>query len=249
MTLRLRGLVLPAILTLLVAGVLVGLGNWQLRRLAWKEGLIAAANERPHMAVAVLPAPAEWPGLSVDPLTYRPFRMTGHFLFDREVPVFTSLPDPKGHFGGPGYWVVTPFALSGGGTVLVNRGFVPQEKRDASQRSEEPAGEVTVTGLLRPDDSHGFFTPAHKPGEMFFTREIAPIAEAQKLTGPTAPFTIDLVASETPASGLPQAGETRMLFANSHLQYALTWYGLAIGLIAVFVGFVARQVRNRGDAA
>ncbi len=106
----------PALLALVGIAILVSLGNWQLRRLAWKEGLIAAATERPAEAVRDLPPVSAWPGL--DPLggdAYRPYSLAGRFLHDKEARVFTSLPDPRGSYGGPGFWVVTPFALSSGG--------------------------------------------------------------------------------------------------------------------------------------
>ncbi len=247
---RLRSVILPAILILVGVGILVSLGNWQLRRLAWKEDLIAAATERPKQAVRDLPSPSAWAGL--DPTGndgYRPFRLSGRFLNDKEARVFTSIPDPRGPYGGPGYWVVTPFALSDGGTVLVNRGFAPVDKSLPSERGETLSDEpVVVTGLMRPDESRNYFTPGDRPDEnMFFARNVAALAAAKQLSGPVAPFTIDLIASETPPGGLPQSGETRMAFTNNHLQYALTWYGLAAALLAVFGVFGWRRVGGRRD--
>jgi surfeit locus 1 family protein len=240
-------LIAPALLVLCALAVLVSLGNWQVRRLAWKEDLIARVAERPNEPVQLLPTASEWASLDVGAGEYRPFRLTGHFLHDKEALVFTSLPDPKGQFGGPGFWVVTPFALSNGGTVLVNRGFAPQGRHLPADRGETLSGETTsVVGLMRPDEKRGVFTPADRPEEnVFYARSVADIAAAKGLSPPVAPFTIDLVAAETPPGGLPQAGETRMIFANNHLQYAVTWYGLALALLAVF-GFYARgRLRER----
>jgi surfeit locus 1 family protein len=62
-----------------------------------------------------------------------------------------------------------------------------------------------------------------------------------------APFTIDLLAAATPPGGLPQAGETRMVFSNNHLAYALTWYGLAAALLAVFASFIRGRLRERSQ--
>ena len=248
---RPRGLFVPALLTLVAVGILISLGNWQVRRLAWKEGLIAAATERPKEAVRELPSLSAWS--SLDPAgtdSYRPYRLTGHFLHDKEARVFTSLPDPRGPYGGPGFWVVTPFALTSGGTVLVNRGFAPADKSLPSERGETLSGEpVTLTGLMRPDEKRSYFTPGDQPDQnMFFARNVAAISAAKQLSPPVAPFTIDLIASETPPSGLPQSGETRMAFANNHLQYALTWYGLAAALVAVFGVFAWRRLAERKDA-
>jgi surfeit locus 1 family protein len=238
MAARVRSLILPGLLTLVALAILVSLGNWQLDRLAWKEALIASATERPNAPVVDLPPAVGWPTLDIAANEYRPFRLSGRFLVDREALVFTNLGGPKGPHGGPGFWVVAPFELEAGGTVLVNRGFVPQDRRAPEHRAAPPAGPVTVTGLLRPDDRPNLFTPADRPAEnMFFSRSIAAIASAKQLGGPVAPFGIDLLASETPPGGLPQAGETRMAFSNDHLGYAITWYGLAVALLGVFAGF------------
>jgi surfeit locus 1 family protein len=99
---------------------------------------------------------------------------------------------------------------------------------------------------MRPDEERSVFTPTDQPDDnIFFARNVAVIAAAKDLARPVAPFTIDLVASETPPGGLPQAGETRMTFTNNHLQYAITWYGLAAALVAVFAAFAWRTFRER----
>lgn len=247
----LRGLLVPALLSLVALAILVSLGNWQVRRLAWKEDLIARATGRPHEKVVDLPPAADWGGLDIGDLEYRPFRLKGHFLNESEAWVFTSLGEPRGRFSGPGYWIVTPFALDSGGTVLVNRGFAPQGRQRPEDRGEAlPEGEATVVGLLRPDESPNVFTPDDRPEDnLFFARNIEAIAAAKGLTGPVAPFTIDLVAAETPPGGLPQAGETLIRFPNNHLQYAITWYGLALALVAIFIAFAAGRLRQgHGDA-
>jgi surfeit locus 1 family protein len=243
----LRRLILTAVLTLVAFAVLVSLGNWQVRRLAWKEDLIARATERPNEPVQPLPTASDWPSFDIAEAEYRPFRLTGHFLNNKEALVFTSLPDPKGKFGGPGFWVVTPFALSDGGTVFVNRGFVPQGRELAKERGESPSDSSTeVVGLMRPSETRGTFTPADRPDQnTFYARSVADLAAAKAISQPVAPFMIDLVAAETPPGGLPQAGETRMSFTNNHLQYAITWYGLAAALLAVFAVYVRGQLRHR----
>jgi surfeit locus 1 family protein len=240
-------LIVPGILVLAAFAVLVSLGNWQVRRLAWKEDLIARATARPSEPVRPLLTASEWPTLDVAAGEYRPFRLAGHFLHEKEALVFTSLPDPKGRFGGPGFWVVTPFALSEGGTVFVNRGFAPQGRQLPKDRAESPSdGPTAVVGLMRPSETRGTFTPADRPDKnVFYARNVADLAAAKEISQPVAPFTIDLVAAETPPGGLPQAGETRMAFTNNHLQYAITWYGLAAALLAVFAVYVRGRLRER----
>lgn len=247
---RARALLVPALITIAGFAVLVSLGDWQLRRLAWKEELIARVAGRPAGPVRDLPPSAAWPSLDLADTEYRPYRLSGHFLHDSEALVFTSLPDPKGSLGGPGYWVVTPFALTDGGTVLVNRGFAPQGRHLPRERGESlsPA-DTEVVGLMRPDEGRSFFLPSDQPERnVFYARDIAAIAAAKRIAEPLAPFTIDLVAGATPPGGLPQAGETRMAFSNNHLQYALTWYGLAAALLAVFGAFAVQRLRDRPDA-
>lgn len=244
---RLRELILPALLTLCAFAVLISLGTWQVRRLAWKEDLIARAAERPNGPVQPLPTASAWASFDVAEGEYRPFRLAGRFQHDKEALVFTSLPDPKGKFSGPGFWIVTPFALSDGGTVLVNRGFAPQGRHLPADRGETLSPDtVSVVGLMRPDEERGMFTPEDRPDQnVFYARRIADLAAAKGLSPPVAPFTIDLVVAEAPPGGLPQAGETRMTFANNHLQYAFTWYGLAAVLLVVSALYIRGRLSER----
>jgi surfeit locus 1 family protein len=243
---RLRGLLLPGLVVLAALVVLVGLGNWQMDRLAWKEALIARAMSGPERPVRDLPPPRDWSAMPVDELEYHPFRLAGRLLHEHEAHVFTSLPDPVGPFGGPGYWIVTPLALESGGIVLVNRGFAPHGRHQPADRGETlEEGPVELVGLLRPDETRTWLTPDDQPEKaLFYARSVSAIADAQGLEPPVAPFTFDLTAAATPAAGLPQAGETRMQFANNHLQYALTWYGIAAALAAVFAVFAWQRLRR-----
>jgi surfeit locus 1 family protein len=101
---------------------------------------------------------------------------------------------------------------------------------------------------MRPDEDRSFFLPSDRPDQnVFYARNVVDLAEAKDLSPPVAPFTIDLIAAETPPGGLPQAGETRMVFSNSHLQYAITWYGLAAALLAVFASFVWRRLHDASE--
>ena len=251
----LRSLLLPTVLTVLALFVLVSLGNWQVRRLAWKEDLIVRVQERPqsepldmrHGDLAEIGEPSSF----LERNEYRPMVLTGSYKPDEEVRVFTSLSRPRGRFGGPGYWVMTPFVTPpSGATILVNRGFVPDGMEDAY--APPPAGEQTIRGLIRAAETGSWLTP--KPDlqkRVFFARDPARIAgvtgisEGLHFPGQSLfiTFFIDLDASFTPPSGLPQAGETRASFPNNHLQYAITWYGLAAALLAVFAVFVWRRLK------
>ncbi len=235
----------PTVVSALATGVLLALGVWQLQRLQVKNALIATINERIDAPAAVIPARSTWKGLDVAALAYRRVSARGRFDHGRELHVFTHLPKPKGPHGGSGYWIVTPFILDGGGSVLVNRGFVPQENRAPSTRiAGQVEGTVTLSGIVRQSQRRGPFTPRDEPEKnLWFTRDAAAMARYLKLPA-NAPFLIDADAS-SPPGGLPQGGETRLRIANQHLQYALTWFALAACLIGVYIVYSWPRVRAR----
>ncbi|GLK78555.1 SURF1 family protein [Methylopila turkensis] len=225
--------------------LLVGLGLWQLQRLAWKEALVARIESRMAAEPTAPPAEAEWPGLDVDRWAYRRVRAEGTFDHAREARVYVALSEPRGPAGGPGYFILTPLVLADGSRVIVNRGFAPEPKADPATRAEgQPAGPVTVTGVLRTPEDRNPFTPADQPAKrLFFARDPVAIAAGLGLDR-TAPFTIDADATPNPG-GFPQGGETRVSFPNRHLEYALTWFGLAAALVGVFAAFAWRILRER----
>jgi surfeit locus 1 family protein len=169
----------------------------------------------------------------------------GRFQHPREVLVHTVLSEPKGRFAGPGYWVLTPLELDDGAVVIVNRGFVPANRRDPATRADgQVAGRVSVTGLLRRPEPGNWFTPDNDPPRgQWYRRDPHAIAAAFGLAR-VAPFMIDADAAPNPG-GLPQGGETRLSFPNNHLGYALTWFGLAAALAGVFGVFAWQQVRQQ----
>ena len=250
---QLKGLVLPAVLVCLALAVLVSLGNWQVHRLAWKEDLIARAQERPAAApldfrAETLPDVGDAAAF-LERNEYRRMRVAGTYAGEGEVLVFTALERPRGPHGGPGHWVLTPFVTPHGVAVLVNRGFVPEH--DTAAYSSPPAGQQTIGGLVRAPETGSWLTPEPDlEGRVFFARDVLRIGAAAGLPGGSdgvsslAPFFLDLEESYMPPSGLPQAGETRMTFSNNHLQYAVTWYGLAAALLAVFAVFVRRRLKE-----
>ncbi|ESR24933.1 SURF1 family protein [Lutibaculum baratangense] len=241
-----RRLVLVSAFTALAFSILCALGYWQVQRLAWKEQLIAAAETRATAPAVPLPPAAEWPSLDPEDYEYRSVSATGHFRHDREVHAYTTLSEPRGSSGGQGYWVLTPLDLQdGSGSVVVNRGFVPDERKDPATRQEGLVeGEVTVEGLMRAPQTGSWMLPDDDPQRnVWFTRDPEKIAAVEGLDGPVAPFTIDQVGP-APPGGLPQPGETRLQFENSHLGYAITWFGLAAALVAVYVALLRGHLRR-----
>jgi surfeit locus 1 family protein len=247
MSARLRSLLWLGLLSLLGMVALIGLGLWQLERLAWKEALIGEVSARVAAPPVDAPAEADWARLVPSDYEYRHVRVSGIYAFARQVLVFRALDQPRGRFGGPGYLVMTPLRLADGAAILVNRGFIPQDQKErfVSQVSEA-AGPVAVTGLMRTSEPRTWFTPADDPvrGD-WFTRDPAAIAAALKLER-AAPFTIDADATGGPGE-LPQGGETILAFPNNHLAYAFTWFGMALALAGVFGAFAVTRLRAPDD--
>jgi surfeit locus 1 family protein len=238
-----RGLIAPAIAAVVVCAILTGLGIWQVRRLAWKEGLIAAVTERMTAPPIAAPAPDAWPKLDFAALEYQPVTVTGRFDNAHEAYVIYSLTSPKGPLGGVGYEVMTPLTTDAGWTVYVNRGFVPAAKRDPATRPEgQIEGDTPVTGLLRRPADRAWFMPGDNPVKNeWFSRDPALFAASANL-GKVAPYIID--AAPNPA-GIPQGGETIVDFPNNHLGYAITWFGLALTAAGVFAAYAIGKLRAR----
>lgn len=224
--------------------ILVTLGNWQMQRLEWKEAIIARVEERTRLPAVPAPPPEAWANFDFEAWEYRPVSLTGRFRHDREAYVYTLLSEPRGRFGGAGYWVMTPLEIAPDVFVVVNRGFVPVEAREASLRPQgQVEGEVTVTGLLRAPEERNYFTPEDEPDRaLFYVRDPVAIGQGYGLAH-AAPYSIDV--AETAPGGLPQGGETRLVFTNRHLEYALTWYGLAATLLAVALAVALSRRKRR----
>ena len=203
-----------ATLLLVLAVACTALGVWQVERRAWKLALIATVDARIHAAPR--PLPTDWH----DDWRYVRVRTTGTFRHDRETLV-QALTER-----GPGWWVMTPLDTAAG-TVLVNRGFVPDERRDpATRRAGQVPGPVTVTGLLRADEPGGGFLRGNDPAAgRWYSRDVQAIGRARNLAR-LAPWFIDAEAGATPG-GYPIGGLTVVSFRNAHLVYALTWFALA----------------------
>jgi len=225
------GLVLGA---LVAFALFMGLGTWQLERRTWKLDLIERVQSRVHQAPVPAPGPGQWGAMSASRDEYRPVTITGVFLHDRETQVqaLTEL--------GPGYWVLTPLRSADGAIVMVNRGFVPTDRRDPARRAAgNPSGEVTVTGLLRMNEPGGTLLRHNDPSmDLWYSRDIAAIAKARQL-GTVAPYFIDAAAAPAGQANAdaPVGGLTVLAFNNNHLAYAITWF--VLGLMAAAAAFLA----------
>jgi surfeit locus 1 family protein len=241
-----KGLLVPA---LLVFALLIGLGVWQIQRKAWKEGLIASVTARVAAPPQALPVASAWPALLQSNDEYRRFRLSVTFDNSQEALVFAAATGFRPDVSGPGYWVFTPAHLTDGGLVMVNRGFVPDGRQDPKSRPDgQISGPMEIVGAMRWPDVPNWFTPNDEPAHnLWFSRDPAAIAAAKGL-GPVAPFYIEQEAP-APPGGLPQPGGLVVTLPDNHLQYALTWFGLAAVLAGVYLSWAfttGRQGREQG---
>ena len=232
------GLLVPAVL---VFAALMVLGTWQLQRKAWKEALIATLTERLAAPPSPLPPTAMWPHLDQANDEYRRVAFTATFDHGAEALVYGAASAFRPDVTGLGYWVLTPARLRDGGVVIVNRGFVPEGRQAAATRMDgQIAGPVGLVGVMRWPDPRGAFSPADDPAHnLWFARDPAAVAAAKKL-GPAAPFYVEQ-ESPVPLGGLPQPGRLVVNLRDPHLGYAVTWYGLALVLVVVFVVWAWRS--------
>lgn len=233
----------------LLAG-LIGLGVWQLERLQWKLALIAQverAMQASPVSVASALGGSENMSLAdrIARADYRRVEVRGQFRNADEVYFFTTAQD-----GTPVVHVITPLVVSGlcaklptapcGGnsgevTILVDRGYVPLEGRDAATRPlGELEGEREVVGILRAPAGRSSFTPApDRTHRTFYARDLPAIAQ---FLGLRRPFPMFLDADATPnPGGWPKGGQTQVTFRNEHLQYAITWFSLALALACIYL--------------
>lgn len=226
---------------LALAGIagLTALGIWQLERRVWKLDLIERVDARIHASPVPAPGPEAWASVSAASDEYRRVGVRGRFLNDRE-----ALVQAVSDLGG-GFWVMTPLVTDRGFTVLVNRGFVPPDKRDPATRAEgQPQGTVSVTGLLRLTEPKGGFLRSNDPAAgRWYSRDVAAIAAATGLEQ-AAPYFIDADSTRNPG-GWPVGGLTVVSFPNSHLGYALTWFALDLMLIGAVLFVVRSEMRRR----
>lgn len=236
-----RSVVGFGIVTLLMLACLVGLGVWQLQRRAEKHILIAALTERLAAAPVELPPPGEWAALTPERDEFRRVTLRAQPLPRPHGFVFTSGSPLRPDVAGLGVWEFAPVRTAAGQTVVVNLGFVPDGRVAPDPADPEP---VTLSGYLRFPEQVTPFTPI--PDLMrrtWYLRDSAAMAQTLEW-GEVAPFYLDLEAP-SPPSGLPQPGPLRVRLRDQHLQYAITWFSLAVVTAAAFGFWVAGQRRAR----
>ncbi|RMF11726.1 MAG: SURF1 family protein [Alphaproteobacteria bacterium] len=221
----------PTVMTVPAVVILVSLGLWQLERKVEKEVLLATIEQGLAAPPVALPERIRNPGA----WAYRPVTVSGEFDHSRELYLYA--PNRE---GAAGYHVITPLARAGAGTVLVNRGWVPPEYKDPATRPEgQIRGPVVISGVARPSRAAGLFTPAPEPeNRLWFSADLESMAEV--VGGDVLPVLVDADATPNPG-GFPVGGQTRIDIPNNHLDYALTWFGLAVALLVIYVVYLRRR--------
>ena len=232
-----RGFTFLSVFAFGALSVLIILGSWQVKRLIWKEALIANVETK----VQATPVPFKQVESQItgntkkdrQELEYQPVTLRGTLSHDKEMFYFATLD------GDAGFHVYTPLTLSGSGkTVIINRGFVPTEQKLGADRpNSQAAGEIAVTGLVRfPDQEkpNRFLPDNDLKANIFFWRSMDDMTQMAGLDAEkTAP--IFVYENKLDNNRLPIGGVTIIKFPNNHLGYAVTWYGLALTLIGVYM--------------
>lgn len=239
--LRQSGLIWPTLFALTGVILLAGLGTWQVQRKHWKEDLLARIAARVSAEPTALARAAEQSRAGGD-IEYLHVLAKGRFHHGQERYLYAPAAS------GLGWHVYTPLELQPASIVWVNRGFVPdRNKAPASRTAGEVTGEVEVRGLIRQRRSKGLFTPQNDAQHnLWYWPDLAGLTASAFKPGTveTLPFSIDADAVPAPPGGLPRGGVTRIDLPNRHLEYAVTWYGLALTLIGVYVAFALGRLRS-----
>nr|WP_027677005.1 SURF1 family protein [Agrobacterium larrymoorei] len=228
-------------LVLLALVILLSLGTWQVRRLYWKEALLSDIQLRVHSAPVEL-AEIERILASGGDIEYRTVRLSGTFDHAHERHFFAT------HEGQTGYYIYTPLKLDDGREIFVNRGFVPYEMKDAVKREQgQVTGRVTIEGLARAQlaAKPSMMLPDNDIGKnIFYWKDIRAMADSAGVArAGLVPFFVDANAAPNPG-GWPKGGVTIIDLPNNHLQYAITWYGLAAALVFVAGFAYVRDIRG-----
>jgi surfeit locus 1 family protein len=221
--------------------VLIGLGTWQMQRREWKLGLMERIERRAHdEAISLTLAKDLW--RREGDVEYYRVLLVGRFLHDQERHLYTI------EQGKAGWRVITPLVTAGDDVVLVDRGYVPEELKDpVARQAGQIADMVELTGLARAPATPNWFTPENDPARnRWFWRDVAGMAAGLPAdqAARAAPFMVEAEAAPVPG-GWPRGGVTRLVLSNRHLEYALTWYGLAVTLaVTAFVFARSRPQRH-----
>jgi len=221
-----RNYIAPLLIGFVGAAILVALGLWQVQRLHWKEALLA--DIRAHIDAPAVPVP-------VDPQQKRDeflsVVMTGT-IGAKNLQVLASVKKI-----GPGYRIIAPFHLDDGRCVLLDRGFVALRAKDAPR----PAVHATITGNLHwPDEIDAYTPPPDTARQIWFGRDLVAMARVLDCD----PVMVVERGSDEPHPVTTRYPVDTVGIPNNHLQYVVTWFGLAIvwlGMTAYWMWHIRRE--------
>jgi len=234
---RLRRIVGLGVFSAVIVGVLLSLGVWQLQRRVAKHLLMATLHERLAMAPVPLPMPAQWPMLTQAHDEFRRVTFSAVFKPAPDAHVFSSGSAVRPDVTTPGVWVFAPAHVADGPELVINRGFVPEGRQ--GDITPPPSGAAELTGYIRFPETEGMLIPHEDRNKrLWFLRDQQSMARVLGW-GDVAPFYIDL-ESPVPANGLPKPGPLNVHLKDDHMQYAITWFGLAAAVGIAFAFWLAR---------
>jgi surfeit locus 1 family protein len=238
---RFRPTFWPTLFTIPTLILLLGLGLWQVQRLGWKLDLIALMQERATGPAADLPVDF---GDDREAWNFRRATVTGQFDHTHEMFL-----NGRSHGGSSGYHVITPLIRADGqGAVLVDRGWIPYESRNPATRADgQVEGTVTVEGLLYDVPPRPWAVPDDDVVKnVWFHRDVARMAAYAGLTK-VAPLVLEATVSGPPGRypiGRPDTIELN----NPHLEYAVTWFGLALALAVIYLIYHWRPMKDQSQS-
>lgn len=215
--------------------VLIGLGSWQLDRRVWKEQLIATLGERVSAPQVTLKELLAEPGFHIMNTQFRPIRVRGRFRTDDSIKLLS-----RTRGGRAGFHLITPLVVEAPERiVLIDRGWVPIGGEESM--TPAPKGLVDVEGFIRFFETQNRFTPDNDPetGTWFYLDflQIMLALEAENLMV----YYIQAVPNTADPGAYPQGSVPDVALRNPHLQYAMTWYALAVVLLVIYVIFHLRR--------
>jgi surfeit locus 1 family protein len=230
----------PTVITIPMVAVCFALGVWQVQRLQWKTALIAERQAR-RVAPPLDGLPAAFDPAKDD---FRKVRIVGTFRNDQEM--FLAARSRRGN---PGYDVVTPFSVKGDGVILINRGWIPLQRKEPVTRAPgQIEGETAVIGYLRVPPKQGWFVPDNEPKRNFwFWIDVPAMAQYAGLKA-VKPYFLDAGPAEN-RGGYPLGGVTRFELPNDHLQYAITWFAMTVIGITVYLLYHRRRAKELAESA
>lgn len=207
----------------------MGLGTWQVQRLAWKTDLIAeidAAKTNAPLTARDLPTThAEWKEKN-----FWPVKLTG--TWNNEIEYHLA---PRYFKSKLGYHIVQPLVLADNRTILVNRGWIPADYKEIETRPRSiGVGRATVTGMIRYGSERNPFTPDNqKEKNVWFGRDVQEMADFYGVKN-ILPAMVDAVGEQDEAV-LPIPSDGAIRLRNDHATYVFTWYAIALGILVIFI--------------